>query len=144
MFTIHTLECVVFRAKLICLIYKDGHIFYKNLFDDCDDIKDFKKKIQQYSNALAFASVSTNIDKTGIQGSGPASFCIHGAPHHLMKALILPDKLEPFYAQLYIYDSEEATNRYTQHNPQLYGATLLDLHTTLRETHPYASLYKQA
>ena len=45
---------------------------------------------------------------------------------------------------MYIYDPQEATNRHVQHNPQLNGAILLDLHNTLKERHPSASLYKQA
>ncbi|KAF8448844.1 hypothetical protein L210DRAFT_3339939, partial [Boletus edulis BED1] len=113
------------------------------VFDDPRDTKDFKKKIRQYNNTLAFTSAGTNMDNAAIQGSGPASFCIHGALHHLMGALIPPDGLEPSYAQLYIYDPEEATNRRIQRNPQLDGAILLDLHTTLRDIHPYAPLYKQ-
>ena len=84
------------------------------------------------------------MDNDAIQGSGPASFRIHGALHHLMEALVPPDGFEAFYAHLYIYDPQEATDRHVQCNPQLNSAILLDLHNTLRERHPYASLYKQA
>ena len=45
---------------------------------------------------------------------------------------------------LYIYDPVEATDRQIQHNHQLDGAILLDLHEMLREHHPHAPLYKQA
>ena len=61
-----------------------------------------------------------------------------------MGALIPPDGLQPSFAQHYIYDPEEATNRCVQGNPQLDPGILLDLHTTLRDIHPYAPLYKQA
>ena len=88
--------------------------------------------------------MDTDIDNNTIQGSGPASFWIYSALHHLMGSLIPPDGLQPSYAQLYIYDPKEATNRHVQHNPQLNGAILLDLHTTFREINPYAPLYKQA
>jgi len=63
----------------------------QELFDDPWDAKEFKMKIQQYNNALAFTSVGTNMENAAIQGSGPASFRIHGALHHLMGALIPPD-----------------------------------------------------
>jgi len=84
------------------------------------------------------------MDNDAIQDSGPASFYIHDALHHLMGALIPPDGLEASYTQLYIYDPQEATDRHVQCNPQLNGAILLDLHNILREIHPYAPLYKQA
>ena len=116
----------------------------QELFDDPHDHREFKKKICQYNNTLAFTSVGSAMDNDAIQGSGPASFRIHGALHHLMGALIPPDGLEASYAQLYIYYPQEATDRHVQHNPQLNGAILLDLHNTLRERHPYAPLYKQA
>ena len=114
------------------------------IFDDPQDRRQFKKKIRQYNNTLAFISVGVDVDNQTIQGSGPSLFCIHDTLHHLMGALIPPDGLQPSFAQLYIYDPEEATNRHVQGNPQLNPGILLDLHTILRNIHPYASLYKQA
>ena len=114
------------------------------LFDDPQDHTQFKRKIREYNNALAFTSVGVDIDRLAVQGAGPASFHIHGPLHHLMGALLPPNELQPSYAQLYIYDPQEATNRHVQHNPQLNPGILLDLHTTLRDVHPYAPLYRQA
>ena len=116
----------------------------QDLFDDPQDQREFRKKIRQYNNALAFTSVGADLENNAIQGPGPASFRIHGALHHLMGALVPPDGLEPCFAQLYIFDPEEATERRVQYNPQLNGPILLDLHTMLRTLHPYAPLYKQA
>ena len=61
-----------------------------------------------------------------------------------MESLIPPDGLQASYAQLYIYDPQEATNRCLQCNPQLDGAILLDLHNTFREMNSYALVYKWA
>ena len=116
----------------------------QELFDDPQDCRQFKKKIHQYNNTLAFTSMGTNMDNDTIQGFGPASFRIHGALHHLMGSLIPPDGVQASYAQLYIYNPEEATNRRLQRNPQLDGAILLDLHNTFREINPYAPVYRQA
>ena len=88
--------------------------------------------------------MGVDVDNQAIQGSGPSSFRIHGTLHHLMGALIPPDGLQPSFAQLYIYDPEEATNRRVQGNPQLDPGILLDLHTTIRDINHYAPLYKQA
>ena len=61
-----------------------------------------------------------------------------------MGSLLPPDGQEPSYAQLYIYDAEEATRRRTNRNLGLRGDILLDLHNMLSENHRYATLYKQA
>ena len=61
-----------------------------------------------------------------------------------MGTLLPPDGQEPSYAQLYIYGPQEATDRHTQRNPDLSGPILLDLHTMLRDIHPYSAVYKQA
>ena len=97
----------------------------------------------QYNSTLAFTSLGVNVDQTTV-GSGPSSFRIHGALHHLMGSLLPAEEQEPSYAQLYIYDPQEATDRCIQRNSELSGPILLDLHTMLRDTHPYAAVYKQA
>ena len=61
-----------------------------------------------------------------------------------MGSLLPAEEQEPSYAQLYIYDPQEATDRHIQQNSELSGPVLLDLHTMLRDTHPYAAVYKQA
>jgi hypothetical protein len=106
----------------------------------------FRSKIRQYNSALAFTSVGVNIEDRALQGSGPNAFRIHGSLHHLMGSLIPPEGLQPSYAQLYIYDPEEATNiRATRPgNEGLDRRILRDLHDMLYRTHPYAAVYKQA
>ena len=144
-FIILALECVVSKGKSSFLRYNLGHMYCKTcLFDDPQDCGKFKKRIRQYNNAMAFTSVDVEMGNEGIQGAGPTSFHIHGALYHLMGALISSDNQQPSFAQLYIYDPVEATDRQIQHNHQLDGAILLDLHEMLREHHPHAPLYKQA
>ncbi|KAG2029445.1 hypothetical protein BDR03DRAFT_1044674 [Suillus americanus] len=106
----------------------------------------FRSKIRQYNSALAFTSVGVNIDRQALQASGPDAFRIHGSLHHLMGSLIPPDGLQPSYAQLYIYDPEEATDiRATRPgNEGLDRQILRSLHDMLYRTHPYAAVYKQA
>jgi hypothetical protein len=106
----------------------------------------FVSKICQYNSALAFTSMGVNIEDCTLQGSGPNAFRIHGSLHHLMGSLIPPEGVQPSYTQLYIYDSEEATNiRATRPgNEGLDCHILRDLHDMLYQNHPYAPLYKQA
>ncbi|KAG2738487.1 hypothetical protein P692DRAFT_201906832 [Suillus brevipes Sb2] len=106
----------------------------------------FVSKIRQYNSALAFTSVGVNIEDRTLQGSGPNAFRIHGSLHHLMGSLIPPEGVQPSYAQLHTYDSEEATNfRATRPgNEGLDRHILRNLHDMLYRNHPYAPLYKQA
>ena len=89
------------------------------------------------TNALTFTSVVVDINDHAIQGSGPASF-------HLMNALIPAEGVQPSYAQLYIYDSQEANERCVQCNPLFNPGILLDLSITLSISHLYAEVYRQA
>ncbi|KAG2335425.1 hypothetical protein BDR05DRAFT_898563, partial [Suillus weaverae] len=106
----------------------------------------FISKIRQYNSALAFTSVGVNIEDRALQGSGPNAFRIHGSLHHLMGSLIPPEGIQPSYAQLYIYDPEEATNIHATRpgNEGLDRRILRELHDMLYRSHPYAPLYKQA
>ncbi|KAG2067928.1 hypothetical protein BDR04DRAFT_1025856, partial [Suillus decipiens] len=78
-------------------------------------------------------------------GSGPNAFHIDGSLHHLMGSLSLPEGVQPSYAQLYIYDSEEDTNIHTTRpgNEGLDCQIVRDLHDMLDHKHPYAAVYKQ-
>ncbi|KAI6113316.1 hypothetical protein EDD16DRAFT_1709620 [Pisolithus croceorrhizus] len=73
----------------------------------------FREKICQYNAALAFTSLGVNAEPQVVQGSGPMSFHVHGALHHLIGALLPEAGGEPSYAQLYIYDPQEAIERHT-------------------------------
>ena len=97
-------------------------------------------KINRDNNSI----IPIEVDRHTVQGAGPASFHIHGTLHHLMGTLIPLDNHQPSYAQLYIYDPQEATNTHFQRNPDLQRDILLDLHQLLTEHHPYALLYQQA
>ncbi|KAG0691739.1 hypothetical protein DFH29DRAFT_819048, partial [Suillus ampliporus] len=106
----------------------------------------FISKIHQYNSALAFTSVGINIKDRTLQGSGPNAFCIHGSLHHLMGSLMPPEGQQPSYAQLYVYDPEEATNIHATRpgNEGLDHRILRELHDMLYRCHPYTPLYKQA
>ncbi|KIK36583.1 hypothetical protein CY34DRAFT_16296 [Suillus luteus UH-Slu-Lm8-n1] len=106
----------------------------------------FVSKICQYNSALTFMFVGVNIEDCALQGSGPNTFRIHGSLHHLMGSLSPPKGVQPSYAQLYIYDSAEATDICTTQpgNEGLDRVILRNLHDMLYRNHLYAPLYKQA
>lgn len=69
------------------------------------DSKHFRDLIPTFNNALAFASMLVNIDIP--PGFGPYCFKIHGQIYHRYSSL--HNEGRPKFAQLYIFDSNEAT-----------------------------------
>ena len=144
-FTILTLAYAVFKARLIFLTFNNGHRIFKiSLIIHRIVLSSKRRFASTIHNALAFTSVGVGINNQAIQGSGLASFRVHGALHHLMGALMPAEEVEPSYAQLYIYDPQEANDRCVCRNSLLNPEILLDLSTTLSASHSYAEVYKQA
>ncbi|KAG2126794.1 hypothetical protein DEU56DRAFT_742781, partial [Suillus clintonianus] len=102
----------------------------------------FVDNIRKYNSALAFTSVGVDLEHRALQASGPNAFRIHRSLHHLMGSLIPEAGVRPSYAQLYIYDPEEATNirAMRPENEGLNRHTLRLLHDMLYRKHPYAPL----
>jgi Helitron helicase-like domain at N-terminus len=110
-----------------------------------EDDANFRNQIRQYNSALAFTSLGVDVDRSVTQGSGPSSFRIHGSLHHLMGTLEIPENPDDSkYAQLYIFDPQEATDIRLRRNINLDRHTLAELHDTLANHHPYIDLFKQA
>ncbi|KIJ09644.1 hypothetical protein PAXINDRAFT_87199, partial [Paxillus involutus ATCC 200175] len=106
----------------------------------------FVEKIRHYNSTLAFTSLGVGVDERMTHRSGTSSFRIHGGLHHLMGSLLPPDGQDPCYAQLYIYDTEEATEIRLRRdgNRQLDRDILRNLHDMLLNHHPYVNIYKHA
>ncbi|KIJ11064.1 hypothetical protein PAXINDRAFT_36551, partial [Paxillus involutus ATCC 200175] len=95
---------------------------------------------------LAFTSLGVEVDERITHHSGTSSFCIHGGLHHLMESHLPPEGQDPCYAQLYIYNAEEATEIHLcrDGNQQLNHNILCNLHDMLLNHHPYVNIYKHA
>jgi len=79
-----------------------------NLFmESTPAAKEFRKNMVQYNAALAFTSMGVHVDRS-VLGRGPPVFRIHGELTHLAGSLLPEEGVRPMYAQLYIYDPEEA------------------------------------
>lgn len=114
----------------------------KALFHDPHDEQKFIENVRQYNSALSFTSLGVKIHT--FAGGPPAAFRIHGALHHLMGSLVPPEGNSPSYAQLYIYDAQQATELRHQRNQNLRPDILRELHDILSRHHPYAATYKNA
>ena len=100
--------------------------------------------IRQYNSALAFTSSGVKVDRETVQVTGPSSFRMLGELHHLMGSLLPEGDRQPMYAQLYIYDPDEATNIRAHRNSNLNHTILANLHDMLFNHHPWARVYKKA
>ena len=83
---------------------------------DNDQAKKFRKNIRTYNSALAFTSVgqaagkALQLDNSVNDGHGPWLYRLHGELHHITGTLHPAPGRDPMYAQLYIYDPDQALN----------------------------------
>lgn len=68
----------------------------------------FMKHIRSYNNAMSFASMGANIEEP--PGRGSYVFRIHGQTYHKTSHLEPVDGVPAQYAQLYVLDTDEATD----------------------------------
>jgi hypothetical protein len=116
------------------------------LLDQEDPGTHFRSHIRNYNSALAMTSVGRHVDHSINDGGGPYTFRLHGELIHRAGSLLPPVNGTPVYAQLYIYDSEQA-HRYrtrNEYNTNLRPATLWILQDMLTRLHPAVERFHQA
>ncbi|XP_074345440.1 uncharacterized protein LOC141684401 isoform X2 [Apium graveolens] len=67
-------------------------------------------KRRVYNNIFAFCSFGGNVDHSVNNGKGPYVFRVCGRTYHSLGSLVPPDGLTPKFAQLYMYDGQEAVD----------------------------------
>ncbi|KAK1363668.1 hypothetical protein POM88_039229 [Heracleum sosnowskyi] len=65
-------------------------------------------KSRVYNNIFTFCSFGGNVDHSVNNGKGPFVFRVSGRTYHNIGSLVPPDRLSPKFAQLYMYDAQEA------------------------------------
>ncbi len=109
--------------------------------------KAFREHIRNYNNALAMTSTGCTVDDSlNRQGGGPWLFKLHGKLSHRSGSLIPREGASPQYAQLYIYDPQDALDYRMNHpsNHNLNRDTMAILQDMLFRRHPGVAIYKQA
>ena len=112
-----------------------------------DICKKFRDHIRNYNNALAMTSLGCNQDKEiNRDGRGPFVFKVQGRLYHRIGSLLPQPDSSPVYAQLYIYDPQEALDFHMNNaaNTTLDRQTMQTLQDMLYRRHPGVQLYKQA
>lgn len=113
----------------------------------CKDMmhsKDFRQNIRKYNSALSFASMGTTI-KTNVV-NGPPVLTIHGGVYHSTQSVVGDNEIQgnKLHNQLYMIDTEEATNERLSHNANrnLNRSLLNQLDHLIRRDNEYAKTYK--
>ncbi|KAH7334591.1 hypothetical protein B0J17DRAFT_577353 [Rhizoctonia solani] len=107
----------------------------------------FHKHIHALNAALAFTLFSATCVSEQPAGQGPLIFEIGGEIHHQLGMLDrVPQGQQAHYAQLYLYDPEDATNHCmnNSHNAGIDCQLMHLLTGVLQQSHGYAPLYKHA
>ncbi|XP_059442016.1 uncharacterized protein LOC132174366 [Corylus avellana] len=74
--------------------------------------KNFKAQIRSYNFMFVMTSIGGNVNNNINDGRGRYIFCLNGQNHHRIGSLLPGDDLNPHFAQLYFYDTEnEVPNR---------------------------------
>ena len=91
-------------------------------------------------------SIGCQQDSSINNGGGPYVFKVQGRLYHQSGTLLPQPGVSPVYAQLYIYDPQEALD-FRMNNPansNLHRATMQTLQDMLFRFHPAVGVYKQA
>jgi hypothetical protein len=119
-----------------------------NYFTGQDEVsKTFRNSIRTYNYALAMTSVGRDLNYTINQDGGePYTFILQGQLNHLAGSLLPEEGIPPRYAQLYIYDPNEALQHRLRNdnNRFLDPFVLATLQHMLEDKHPGVRLYRQA
>ena len=142
------MACAAIREKIKVPKLKDPPPELRHLFQSQDNqSKKFRDHICNYNNALTMTSLGCNVDKEiNRHGGGPYVFKVQGRLCHKAGSLIPREGQAPVYAQLYIYDAQDALNFCMNHatNSALDRTTMQTLQDMLHCHHPGIGLYKQA
>lgn len=104
----------------------------------------FFQHIVQYNAALAFTSLGVNPDHAVNSQHGPPVFRVHGEVMHWSGSLLPTEDSTPSYAQLYIYDSQQALHYRMTRNPILNAPLMESLQAMMIHHNPYYRLYRHA
>ncbi|OBZ77629.1 hypothetical protein A0H81_02893 [Grifola frondosa] len=108
------------------------------LTSDGPEAINFHTHIHQYNAALAFTSLGVQINERINNGRGSYIFHIHGELCHLVGLLLPAREQPPAYAQLYIYDPDEALHHRISTNSNLDHSTMEHLQTVLTAIYKHA------
>ncbi|XP_054744530.1 uncharacterized protein LOC129248947 [Anastrepha obliqua] len=100
----------------------------------------YLENIRQINSSFAFASFEAKIVEP--PGRGPYCFRIHGSIYHRVSPLHANNDSNSLYAQLYILDTDQATDIRLQRNANCDSSLVKCLHEMISTVNPLARQYK--
>lgn len=101
----------------------------------------YLENIRKYNSAMSFASFVAN-EAIRPNGRGPYLFKINGQVHYKFGPLHPENTRKRSYAQLYIIDTAEATDRRMSMNSTCDSSLMAKLHEMMLEVNPLAQKYR--
>ena len=100
--------------------------------------------LKQYNNAFSFVSYGQDCFAEKAGGRGPPVVLCHGTVHHRTGFLLPEEGQDPKYAQVYLYDQNEAAQvrKANVYNQGLDASVLDDFQAMLDRVSPYVRVYR--
>lgn len=103
----------------------------------------FYNNIRKYNNTFSFASFNANLVQFNNRRPGPFCFKIQGQIYYQINTALYPENDDlPSFGQLFIIDSNEATNYRMDINSTLNADTLKAIDNEMREYNIFAKSYE--
>ncbi|KAK1391346.1 hypothetical protein POM88_010402 [Heracleum sosnowskyi] len=106
----------------------------------------FRREIRTYNNIFAFVSFGGDVDNSVNSGRGPFVFRIRGHTYHSIGSLSPPPGCTPKFAQIYMYDAQEALQyrlQFPGRENALAAPTISSLSQMLERENTLVAIFKQ-
>ncbi|KAK1393983.1 hypothetical protein POM88_013039 [Heracleum sosnowskyi] len=106
----------------------------------------FRREIRTYNNIFAFVSFGGDVDNSVNSGRGPFVFRIRGHTYHSIGSLSPPPGCTPKFAQIYMYDAQEALQyrlQFSGRENALAAPTISSLSEMLERENTLVAIFKQ-
>ncbi|KAK1394567.1 hypothetical protein POM88_013623 [Heracleum sosnowskyi] len=106
----------------------------------------FQREIRTYNNIFAFVSFGRDVDNSVNSGRGPFVFRIRGYTYHSIGSLFPPPGCTPKFAQIYMYDAQEALQyrlQFPGRENALTAATISSLSEMRERENTLVDIFKQ-
>ena len=138
-------------GKVLLPKFKEPPLPLKTLLDFTNPTTTkFREQIRVYNGMFTFTSFGARIDHSINNGRGVYTFRINGQNYHLIGSLLPAEGVQPRYAQLYFFDTQnEPRNRMNaflnnETNDQVDESIIKSLITMLNESSAVAKAFRMA
>ncbi|XP_051154931.1 uncharacterized protein LOC127277677 [Leptopilina boulardi] len=132
------------HGKVVLDPLPDPPEILKNLFEGTHPLSNhFYSNIRKYNNSFSFASFNANLIEFNNRRPGPFCFKIQGQIYYQINTSLYPSNDEmPSFGQLFIIDTNEATDYRMNMNSALNAEILSAIDNAMRQCNTFANAYQ--